>query len=74
MNAETKDLIETGRAMVWGDYTIEAVTSAYGEPSRRDEVYVFDRHGNTVHELHEKGELLLPVTFAEARAWCEANA
>lgn len=73
MDARTKELIEIGRAMVCGHYIIEKVMNIYGEPSKKDEVYVFDRRGNVARDLHLQGDALVPVTLDEAKAWCEAN-
>lgn len=72
MEKTTKQMIEEGRAMVCGDYTIENATDIYGNDNGLG-VYVFDKNGDTVKELHlnEETYMLEPVSFEEAIAWCE---
>lgn len=70
----TKQIIEIGRAMTYGDYTIENATDALGKDNGLG-VYVFDKRGDTVHELHlnEKTNLLEPVDLQTAITWCARN-
>ena len=74
MDKATKQMIEEGRAMVCGDYTIENATDIYGNDNGLG-VYVFDKNGDTVKELHlnEETYMLEPVSFEEAISWCENN-
>lgn len=72
MDKRTKTMIEEGRAMVCGDYTIEAAADIYGNDNGLG-VYVFDKNGNVVNELHlnQQTNLLDPVDLEAAINWCE---
>lgn len=72
MDRATKKMIEEGRAMVCGDYTIENATDIYGNDNGLG-VYVFDKNGDTVKSLHLNEEtcMLEPVSFEEAISWCK---
>ena len=74
MEKATKQMIEEGRAMVCGDYTIENATDIYGNDNGLG-VYVFEKNGDTVKELHlnEETYMLEPVSLEEAISWCESN-
>lgn len=74
ITSDVKKTIEEGRAMTCGDYTIENATDVFGSDNGQG-VYVFDKRGDTVHELHLSNEtnLLEPVALDVAIAWCEAH-